>query len=144
VHLLHSAYLAVAERSELYRSSLAHLCHFATRYHRFCRQRHSRLSILPRAELANAAFFRIGGDFSNEQSIFYSQRYYFTGPTGTIYDMTSVSAYLTSCSVVETSLIRVKRRINCQGISICVSAYQYSIHLTKLSCVGFCSSFAFG
>jgi len=37
--------------------------------------------------------------------------------TGIVYDVTSVSAYLTICSTTETrtSLICVKRYINCQG-----------------------------
>jgi len=75
-------------------------------------------------------------------------------PTGTVYDVTSVSTYLTIRSIMETSLICVKRHINHQGSLLHLldifeaaidmpSAYQYSIHLTNLSCVGFCSSCAF-
>jgi len=62
--------------------------------------------------------------------LFYSQHCYLLVPTGTVYDVTSASAYLTICSVMETSLICVKRHINCQGMQ--PSAYQYSTHLTKL------------
>jgi len=52
-------------------------------------------------------------------------------PTATVHDVTSVSA-LSVLNVISTA-----------KAAFCPSAYQYSIHLTKLSCVGFCSSCTF-